>query len=466
MAYRNLDFKKGISDIVNDLKEKRSTIYEWTNSKIFTKQFGIFERFDNKVNKLPPAAYDLAKCCVKNYPSFLSLAPYKGKKQEHIKGTDVMKYNKAMLSEIDTLKDFEKEMLLSKPSVKYAKVMNKYYDKLLDGIAQVSTICTDVDGDYSPENVEKILEDLKQLTWHHVILKTLNRTSSNTSQFNINTAFKDVMKELENDDSNDKIYYDKGLQRLKGEEFENKKKEIEDEYYSKLKEKFPENENTQNFYKKLECNTDYDGDYFKNYRNNFILYSLTVGDAQSRELVLRNFLNYIDMYGRLLVPGTLETIDNVLVKYQNLIMLLNSNETIDPKRIPLVPASLMDVHYCGDYFVFNKKMYLLKEEEKEFIKAHQIDKAVWGGELLLTWLHSGSNEDLNKIRKNLEFVWKYFCFCTGVLGWSYFENTKNCCNEHYGKMCTELKNDDVYKDLRKEVDRFIGQKWRHFIFKK
>jgi hypothetical protein len=72
----------------------------------------------------------------------------------------------------------------------------------------------------------------------------------------------------------------------------------------------------------------------------------------------------------------------------------------------------------------------------------------------------------NKVKDNIEKVETHLRFCAGIKGWLQFEKTRNICNDNYNKMCEELSDDEVYKSLKGEVDRFIGQKWRHFIFDK
>lgn len=487
MAYRNLEIKKGLSDVEKDTGEPRTTIYAWTKSELFTEQFGVFERVTEegeinngeikekkpKIKKVFPATYDIAKWCVKYFSKFLDLDPHDGEKQKTITGTKIMEYNDAMLKKIDKLKDFEKDLLLSTPSVKYATVMRKYYGRLLDGIAQLSTICIDVNGDYSQESLENILENLKQLTWYHTISKELKHASSDTKQFNINKAFKDVMGRLEEESIKlGDMEFDSELRELKTTEFERKKKEIEAEYYSEIIKKFPKDESVHEFYEKLECDTSCDDGYFKGYRRDFILYSLSDGDAERREMILRNFLNYIDMYGKLLVPGTLEIIDNMLKRYQDLMNRLKSDACIASKLREEFKSVLPNVQYYNNYdkigecFAFGKEICQLTVKEKAIFTEYHIDEAASSCEMLYKWLNSGNDEDLRKVKENLEMVEIYLRFCAGIIGWSKFENVKKICDKNYAAMCKELEGDKVYKKIKEAIDRFIGQKWRYFIFKK
>ena len=63
--------------------------------------------------------------------------------------------------------------------------------------------------------------------------------------------------------------------------------------------------------------------------------------------------------------------------------------------------------------------------------------AAEGGEILCEWLRRGNDEDLSKVKNNLEKVEKYLWFRVGLKGWESFEKTRNICNDNYNKMCAD-----------------------------
>ena len=464
MAYRNLRINKNVSDIAKDLNMSRGTVSHWlddTSDGLFEKQFKMESYYKNKENGFNPAIYDIVKSCVKNFHILSDLHSKNYNLQGQVSGEDILKYNKNMLNEIDDLKDFQAKMIRLHPSVKYASIMEKYYDEFLNDLSVLATICTDTSVATDPLSFKHMLENLEQTLWLYFLERRIGRSTLDTKQFNINNAFSDIIAELERLDSEtriDETSVEKRLQVLGNDEFKKEKQKIIDEYYTELKKMIGNKYESENYYRELNSQTFLiDENYFGNYQVSFVLYSM--GTDAEKMAALKHILSFTDIYGRMTASNSINNIDKNLAVVNKFIKLLEQGNMPDRDYIDVVYDFFVPIHYEEEQYFFVKENVKVKAEIASPFFENDFCNMLETGQILTKWF---DNNDY--LPDNLCMVEKYLKWSVGFCESLKFNATINGMNCEFVKKYEQIKADSIYSTVKNEIDKAIVERWTDSIF--
>ena len=503
--------KRSSSQIAHELGRSPTTISKYLQTPLFKKSFvvpsyykkckdekrkhksGEISKKEYIPYKIKLSIYYLMKLCLKNFSALNKLKRRYNNysnagKSNKPTGSDILEYNRMVLNDIlseePDLPEFQKTMLKAHKSVRYAAVMNKYYERFVDDISTIVTFAIDGSIPDHPKNFLDVIEYLEEAIWLFTLKHTVKEYDNNPEQFNINNALRDVICVIDKHKNIGDEDYNKKSLTISEEEYNLKLKMHEEEYFKRLQEKFQLFSNeiykqyTDDFYKNLKekrkdedklFNNFYDGvyiDFFKEY--------IKGDQCKALKYILHQ---PADIYGRMYLPSMLDEIDVLLSIKTYLCSSIADQKPITsaflaPEHIKLLRCNFIYIGEKNDQYYYYTEAYV----DNEYIMIEFTDdpiRRLWRENdrekcasiisRLGTFLQ---NKDLTVTfgKDEEEIVNEYFnhCFCTHAI--HNFNESFKAVVRDYNSYKEENLSDDTYKKIKHAIDSSVGAKWSDVMF--
>lgn len=512
MINRNFEcLKRSTRQIANELGMSPTTANKYIKDALFEKSFEIpsFYAICKKENKyrkhgkIPQKAcirykiklsiYHLIKLCIKNFQKLYILekqyfAQKNAKESKRITGSAILEYNRQVLNDIlsdkSYLPNFQRNMLKSHKSVKYAAVMDIYYKRFLDDISILTTLGIDGSVTANPDEFAKTIASLEEIIWLFTLKRTICRDTDDSSQFNINNALHDVICHIDSYQDKKDDNYNEKTETISEESYKEQSKKLESEYFERVKqhliEKLGKNINldkdTCNFYNALKEREVFDDAYQIEYINFFYTYITT----DDKLIAMKKLLwNCTDIYGRLFIPIHIKEADNILNILSNLISLIKTNYNINISDISPTDIIMLRCHFIymkktADVYNYYTESY---DEKTQTYKSTAYEDDV---------LKEITDEDMRK--KHISVVCKFSSFLCGKKPEIAISGTETDIIDSYFKQCIfihtcstyfkeievakntfkntkeNLSLTELYKNIQNNIDASIAIKWADSIF--
>lgn len=491
MAYRNLEnLGRSRNQITNDLNfEHNNTVHRIMDKDLFQRTFEL-EKLCNsfnkdKTNKIPLGLYYPIRICVNN---FNKLEYIENKcHNKNITGNDILEYYRGIISDIDSLEKSSKgenliaSMLKNHSSVKYAYIMDKYYNEFLEKVALLTSICTDTSITENVTTFAKMNAQLDEIIWLYFLERVVKRTKADekTVQFDINEALRGVirrMSKIHEKCENQKI--DEKLGNLSGktdEEYNKQKAKLEKKYFSKAQRLLnikKQNEKSDKFYSDLnQYYTLFDENYNLSYQTIFIQYATS--SYEYKLCALKNILQLTDIYGRMLLPHLVDNIDketNCIYQYM-MILFEKRYDDLDQfysKHHKTIKDLFLIVEFKDNKYCLDDRVSSLGVECTKFIsnifKETEEDVLEPICEFSKYFLSKKAVAPIKLIQDNIIKIQHYLNYCSGYTNFLRYNNYVNKVNKTYVKHSKQLKKDNVYQKVRDDIDSAIAHKWIETMF--
>lgn len=491
MAYRQLEsLDRSRNRIAKELHKNPKTVNDdIIDTDLFINIFGL-NKYQSAIRhkkqwKINLGIYHTVKICVHYFKELKNLADKYEKKQNITASEIINQYNNNFLKDIDLLRKspdgehFIAQILCNHPSVKYACVMAKYYELFLNDISLIASMCTDAS---IIENVfvfDRMLSHLEEVIWLYNCEKKVNRTQINPGQFDITRALNDTIQQMDNinDSCEIKDIQEKlqDLSEVSEQEYKKSFKALENEYFETAQRMLQNEKDTirsREFYTTLtEERSFFNDSYTMTYKSNFIAYAILSYEEKLR--VLKNFLQLTDIYGRMLVPSLIDSIDKreeCISKYINILKNKNYRNLEDfyNNEGKLIKDAFYAIYFEENEYIVDDSIKPLGYDSKKIISEAfnlyndndiaQMEKILFAFSEF--WLSKQTVAPDKLVEDNLNYIYHYLRYCSGL---NTFFEYNGYINVVYSDI-EKTKKDTAYGDIKNDIDSAIARKWTKEMF--